>query len=172
MSAPFIKITLEDTTGLAQKLRSAASGDFKEEFTLFIESIGYEFLRILQDEIIRRNVVDSRLLLNSFSKGDEDNVWNISDGGMTLEVGTNVSYAVFVNDGHWMNPQGVAMRFVPGYWRGGRFVHTPGASSGMMLKQQWVEGAHYWEASIRILEKILPKWLEAKVQQWINSYFS
>ena len=38
---------------------------------------GNEFLRILQDEIVRRKVLDSRQLLASFEKGGDGNVWNI-----------------------------------------------------------------------------------------------
>ena len=93
----------------------AAKGEFRKEFELFLEGLGNEFLRILQDEIVRRKVVDTRLLLASFEKSGEGNVWEMSDDGLTLEVGTNVNYASYVNDGHWTNPKGVDRRFVPGY---------------------------------------------------------
>jgi len=154
-----------------KRLRSAARGDFKAELTKFMQGLGAEFLRIVEDEIIRRKVMDSRLLLASFHQGGEDNVWEIKDGGLTLEVGTNVKYARFVNDGHWMNPKGVERRFVPGRWDGHRFIYDPNTNTGMSLKQQWVEGAHYWEGAIKIFEKIFPKLLEAKLQDWLNKYF-
>ncbi|EKC51537.1 phage-like protein, partial [human gut metagenome] len=51
------------------------------------------------------------------------------------------------------------------------FVYNKNAKSGMMLKQNWVKGAHYWESGLRILDKMLPGLIEAKLQQWINSYF-
>jgi hypothetical protein len=60
---------------------------------------------------------------------------------------------------------------VRGRWRGDRFVYDPNADTGMMLKQQWVEGAHYWEGAIKIFEKIFPKMLEAKLQKWLDEYF-
>lgn len=151
---------------------SAAKGDFRKELELFLEGLGNEFLRILQDEIIRRKVMDSRQLLASFEKGSEGNVWSIEDGGLTLEIGTSVNYASYVNDGHWTNPKGVKQRFVPGYWKGDRFIYDPGAKGGMVLKQQWVEGKHYWESALRILEKIYPEMLEKKLQEWLNSYFA
>lgn len=149
----------------------AAKGEFRKEFELFLEGLGNEFLRILQDEIVRRKVVDTRLLLASFEKSGEGNVWEVSDDGLTLEVGTNVNYASYVNDGHWTNPKGVDRRFVPGYWEGDRFIYDPSAEGGMMLKQHWVEGKHFWESALRILDQIYPELLEAKLQEWLDSYF-
>lgn len=77
-----------------------------------------EFLDLIQDEIIRTETTDTRWLLNSFQRGHSENVWSISNGGLTLEVGTNVNYATYANDGHMQNS-----RFVPGYWKGDRFVY-------------------------------------------------
>ena len=154
-----------------EKCRRAGNGAFKRELSLFLEGIGLEFLRIIEDEIIRLKVMDTRLLLNSFHKGEDENVWRLSDSGLTLEVGTNVEYASYVNDGHWTCKKGEKMRFVPGYWSGNRFIYDSSAKSGMMLKQNWVKGAHYWESGLRILDKMLPGLIEAKLQQWINSYF-
>ena len=149
----------------------AAKGGFRKELELFLEGIGNEFLRILQDEIVRRKVMEYRLLLNSFERGADGNVFEISEGGLTLEVGTGVNYASYVNDGHWTNPKGVAMRFVPGYWDGDRFIYDPSSESGMALKQHWVEGAHYWESALRILDRIFPELLDRKLQQWMDAYF-
>lgn len=42
----------------------------------------------------------------------------------------------------------------------------------MILRQQWVEGYHYWESAIKILEQMAPKFLEAKLQEWLDRYFS
>ena len=154
-----------------EKCRRAGNGVFKRELSLFLEGISLEFLRIIEDEIIRLKVMDTRLLLNSFHKGEDENVWRLSDSGLTLEVGTNVEYASYVNDGHWTCKKGEKMRFVPGYWSGTRFIYDSSAKSGMMLKQNWVKGAHYWESGLRILDKMLPGLIEAKLQQWINSYF-
>ncbi|MGN1085960.1 MAG: HK97 gp10 family phage protein [Porcipelethomonas sp.] len=153
------------------KCIKAGNGDFKRELEVFLEGIGLEFLRIIEDEIIQHKVVDTRLLLNSFHKGDGENVWETTDGGLTLQVGSNVEYAGYVNDGHWTCGKGEAMRFVPGYWEGDRFQYDPSAKSGMMLKQKWVEGKHFWENGIRILDRIMTEILEAKLQQWLDSYF-
>ena len=158
-----------------KRLGKAAQGDFKRALNKFLEGLGMEFLRILQDEIVRRNVLDYRLLLHSFQKGDGENVWTLDENGLTLEVGTNVEYAKFVNDGHWTNPKGIERRFVPGHWEKAngkdRFIYTPGEKTGMVLKMKWVEGSHYWESSIRILEKLYPELLEKKLQSWLDEYF-
>ena len=146
-------------------------GEFKQELELFIEGLGNEFLRIVEDEIIRRQVMDTRLLLASFHKGSDGNVWELSEGNLTLEVGTNLEYAAYVNDGHWTNPKGVAVRFVPGYWEGERFIYDRAAEGGMVLKQHWVEGEPYFDSALRILERLYPALLEKKLQQWLDDYF-
>jgi len=154
------------------RLRQAAGGDVKKELALFLEGMGFEFLRIVEDEIIRRQVMDTRLLLNSFHKGGDNNVWEFDENGLMLEVGSNVKYAAYVNDGHWTNKKGEESRFIPGRWEGDRFIYEPGAKTGMVLKQKWVEGAHYWESAMRIFENMFPDLLDAKMQDWINEYFS
>lgn len=167
-----VSIDASEVRAFVKRLEMAASGDFKKELTLFLEGIGDEFLRILQDEIIRLKVVDTRQLLISFNRGGDNGVWELNEGSLTLEVGTNVLYAKYENDGHWTNPKGVARRFVPGYWEGDRFVYTPGAKEGMVLKMKWIEGSHYWESAIRIMERIYPQLLDAKLQEWLDRYFS
>lgn len=158
-----------------KRLGTAAQGDFKRALNKFLEGLGMEFLHILQKEIERRKVMRYRLLLFSFQKGDTDNVWTLDENGLTLEVGTNVEYAKFVNDGHWTNPKGVERRFVPGHWEGkgerAEFIYTPGEKTGMVLKMKWVEGSHYWESAIRILERNFPEILEEKLQSWLDEYF-
>lgn len=167
-----VRVDFGDFEEFFKLLRRVAGGDFKEELQKFLEGLGYEFLRILEDEIISRKVVDTRLLLASFHKGDKNNVWEMNENRVSLEVGTNVKYAQYVNDGHWTNPKGTAVRFVPGRWQGDRFIYEKGASTGMVLKQKWVEGSHYWEASLRILERIYPDLLAEKLEEWFEKYFS
>ena len=163
-----------DITGLESfidRLNRAAKGEFREELETYLEAIGTEFLRVLQDEIMRRQVIDTRQLLNSFTKGTGGNIWQLNEGGLTLEVGTSVKYAGYVNDGHWTNPKGKATRWVPGSWEGDRFTYSPGAKTGMLLKQHWVEGKHYWESGLRIIEQMFPELLDKKLQEWMNRYF-
>lgn len=167
-----VEIDVSQVQAFVDRLGQAAKGDFKRELRNFMEGLGEEFLRIVQDEIKRLHVVDTSNLLSSFAKGAGDNVWIIRDSGLTVEVGTNVEYAKYVNDGHWTNPKGVQTRFVPGSWSGSKFEYQPGAKTGMVLKMHWVQGKFYWESALRIMEKMYPKLLDAKVQQWLNKYFS
>ena len=136
-----------------------------------MEGLGNEFLRIVEDEIIRRKVLDTRLLLASFHKGDGNNLWELTEGNLTLEVGSTLEYAGYVNDGHWTNPKGVDRRFVPGYWQGDRFIYDPKAEGGMVLKQHFVDGKPYFDSALRILDKMLPEFLDKKLQEWLDNYF-
>lgn len=167
-----VDFDLSEYKAFFQKLERAAGGDFRRELSTFLEGLGNEFLRVLEDEIIRREVMDTRLLLNSFHKGSEGNVWTLSEGNLTLEVGTNVEYASYVNDGHWTAEAGKSGRWIPGHWDGDRFIYEPGAKTGMYLKQQWVSGKHYWESALRIIEAMYPKLIETKLQAWLDEYFS
>jgi len=177
MADNYVNFDLSEINEFVSKLERAAKGDFKKELAVWMQGLGAEFLRIVEDEIIRLKVMDTRLLLASFHEGGDGNVWEISDGGLTLEVGTNVKYASYVNDGHWLNPEGVAHRFVPGDVVLGadgkiiKFTYNPDAKTGMALKQKWIEGKHYWESAVRIFEKMFPGILEAKMQGWLDKYF-
>ena len=81
-----IEVDTKDMASFFDAVDKAAKGGFRKDMELFLEGIGNEFLRVLQDEIVRRKVMDYRLLLNSFSRGGEGNVFEISDGGLTLEA--------------------------------------------------------------------------------------
>lgn len=166
-----VEIDISGAREFFDAMEAAAKGGFRKEMELFLEGLGDEFLRLVEDEIIRRQVLDTRLLLVSFHKGNESNVWELTDGGLTLEVGSTLDYAAYVNDGHWTNTKGVERRFVPGYWSGDRFVYDPSAKGGMVLKQQWVEGKPYWEGALHIMEKIMPEALDKQLQEWLDDYF-
>ncbi len=160
-----VEVDVSDFKDFFDTVEKAAKGDFRKELETFLDGLGNEFLRIVQDEIIRRKVMDTRQLLSSFQKGGDGNVWNL--GGLTLEVGTSVSYAGYVNDGHSQQPG----RYIPGHWSGDRFIYDPSAKTGMVLKKNWVEGKHYWESALRILDKLCPEFLDKKLQEWLDSYF-
>ena len=44
-----------------EKCAAAGNGDFKNELCKIVEGLGTEFLRIIEDEIIRLKVIDTRL---------------------------------------------------------------------------------------------------------------
>ena len=136
MSSEYVDIDMSEFEEFFDRMDRAAKGDFRKQVERWLEAIGNDFLRVVQDEIIRRKIMNSRLLLASFEKGSSGNIWELTEGGLTLEVGTNVSYAKYVHDGHWTNTRGVARRWVAGYWSGDQFIYDPSADTGMLLKQK------------------------------------
>lgn len=167
-----IEVDTSELSTFFDKCIRAGSSDLKKEFELFLEGVGMEFLKIVQDEIISKQIVDNRLLLSSFQKGEKDNLWELDGGFLTLEVGTNVKYAKYVNDGHWQDRRFIPADVVMG--ADGKvedFTYNPSAKTGVMLHARKVEGKKYWESAIEILEKMIPNFLEKKMQQWLDSYF-
>lgn len=178
-----VEVDVSDIRAFFEKLRKAANGDFEKELNTFLDGIGQEFLRIVEDNIVSRHRnTGNGLLISSFHKGAKDNVWELRDGGLTLEVGTNVEYAAYVNDGHmtfdpartrhFTLPNGDLARFVPGRWISSkRFEYDPSAKSGMILKLHFVEGIHYWEPSVEAIKDIMEEACARKMEEWLDSYF-
>ena len=157
---------------LFQKLKKASNGQIEKEIPEWLDAVGTELLNEVQNEIIGRGVVDTRKLLQSFAKDDTDNIWRMNDEklGFTLEVGSSLHYARYVNDGHWANPKGVSQRFVPGVWNGEKFQYMPGAKTGMVLKQQWIDARPYWTSAMRRFGPKFREYVNAKFRQWIRKY--
>ena len=173
MAGKYVRIDATELRRFIERLNQAGRGkEFEKELSRFLDAIAVEFLSYVQDFIIQAGSVDTRLLLNSFQKSGEGNVFIAQEGGLQIEVGTNVEYASFVNDGHWLNPKGVDMRWVPGEWQGERFIYQPGAKTGMLLKQKWIEGSHYFDDAIRLMERMAPQFMERKIEQWLGQFFS
>ena len=149
-----------------------AGDDLKKEFELFLEGIGFDFLRVIQDFLTDGKHNVTSLLVSSFNKGDDNNVWEYDKGNIILEVGTNVEYAKFANDGHWQD-----RRFVPGdvvtdsNGKVIEFEYNKNANTGIMLAAKKVEGIKYWEYGLDYIEKHLPKFLEEKMEQLLLKYF-
>lgn len=162
------KIDFRDLEKFLKNISDASKGKFKQRLMEYIEALGFEFLDIIVDEIIRKQSVDTRKLLNSFTKGDGENVWKITNGGLTLEVGTNVEYADYVNTGHHTTPEGVEKRWVGGRWRGSKFEYDPSANTGMLLKRKWIEGSHYYDDAVKTFREMFNKSLDRKLQQWLD----
>ena len=173
MAGKYVSIDATELRRFVERLNQAGRGkEFEKELSRFLDAIAVEFLSYVQDFIIQAGSVDTRLLLNSFQKSGEGSVFIAQEGGLQIEVGTNVEYASFVNDGHWLNPRGVDMRWVPGEWQGERFIYQPGAKTGMLLKQKWIEGSHYFDDAIRLMERMAPQFMERKMEQWLGQFFS
>jgi hypothetical protein len=153
------------------------SANAKRDFSILLEAEGMSLLDLVQQKIIALQAVDYRRLLNSFDKGSQGNVWELSNGGLTLTVGTNVKYAQAVNDGHWTVKNkfsriigGRKARWVPGVWSGNRFIYRPGADEGMLLKEKFIQGKPYWDQALNMFEAIfnqeVEEWFKNRVHDW------
>jgi hypothetical protein len=135
-----MRVDVRGLDAFIKKLKKATSGELKEKYNIWLEAMGLKFLDVVQDEIIRLGVVDTRRLLNSFDKGDSGCIFSITNNGLALKVGTNVVYAGWVNDGHKL--------------RGGG----------------WWEGYHYFDVSLLIFERIFTASLERNLQEWLDTF--
>lgn len=163
----YVTYDLTEFQSAIDRLTAAAKGELKESMGLWLEAAGYEFLRIVEDQIIAQRVMVTTNLLQSFHKGGPGNVWDLDMGGLMLEVGTNVEYAEWVENGHKQKPG----RFIPGSFSNGKFIYEPGAKTGMVLKASVVEGKHYFANSLTVFEPIYRKALENSLDKWLNDYF-
>lgn len=146
---------------------TAAAADLKPYAAKTLEEAGEEFLDIVQGAIEGAGNVDTGKLLSSFAKGGPGNVWELNTGGLTLTIGSTLDYAKYVNDGHRQQPG----RFIPGFWSGSRFVYSPGAKSGMVLKASFVAGSHYFDKSVEVLRRMFPEIVEKSFEQFFRRYF-
>lgn len=160
-----VQVDLAELRQMANKFKEAANGDFQKDMEVYLDALGNEFLAEVQDQILAREVVDTRLLLNSFTKGGPENIFE--QDGLTLEVGTNVYYAPYVEFGHRQEPG----RFIPGVWHNGSFEYMPGAKTGMVLKASYVPGRFYFAGAFSVFKKIYMASWEKKFDEWMEKYF-
>lgn len=114
---------------------------FGTDLNEYVDGMGYTFLGEVRTEILRQQLVDTRLLINSFQKGVEGNIWERDN--TRIETGSAVSYAEFVNSGHWT--------------RGGK---------------SFVDPTNYFDIAYLITENILDADLQKKFDQSIRKGFS
>ena len=159
-----------DTSQLEEFARKveAASADLKPYVGKALEEAGEEFLKIVQRNIEAQGNVDTKRLLSSFTKGEDGNIWNLDLGGLSLQIGTNVEYAKWVDRGHRQTPG----RFIPGVFVGDKFQYVPGAKSGMVLKASFTKGSFYFSRSADTLRRMFPEMIDNSFEQFFNRYFS
>ena len=96
---------------------------------------------------------------------DSRSISEISGNEYKTLLANNLEYASYVNNGHHMNPIGVEMRFVPGEWQGNHFEYIKGHPTGIVVKQQWIEGIFMHEAAIEKYEEVLKFELTEKLKE-------
>lgn len=148
---------------LINVLDSLARGEILQAIAKAMEQLGEALLREAQ----KRTPIDTGLLWHSLQRGHPQNLWQLDlrRGVVRLTLGTDVDYALFIEQGHWTNPQGVPIRWVPGYWLGDRFIYDPTSDTGMALKQQWVPGAHMFEIAFEEIERLAPDFLDRVLEE-------
>lgn len=144
-------------------LEDLAYRDLIDTLHKALEQIGEWLLREAQ----KKTPIDTGLLWHSFQRGHPQNIWrvDIKRGVVQLTLGTEVEHALPIEEGHWTNPQGVAVRWVPGYWLGGKFYYDPSSDTGMALKQQWIPGYHMFEIAFEQIEALAPGYLSRTIQE-------
>lgn len=163
MAKKNINADLSELKEFVQRLENAANGDLRKQYGVWLEALGMEFLNTVQDEIIRLKVLDTRRLLNSFSRGDSDCVFEMDAEGLKLTIGTNVEYAGWVNDGHFAG----STKMFYNTKSGKRFM-ARNVKNLWYGQERWIEGYHYFDISISIFEKIMAASLEKKLNEWLK----
>lgn len=154
--------------------------DNLEEWQEGLVRMGGEGMERLKDRFLRTaglrtqeylddlTPVNSGRLKGSMHMGHPDNVFQMVVGRKSyVVVGTNVEYAVYVNDGFRQE----AGRFVPGEWRSGTFHYIPNHNSGMVLTGKVIPGAKMFDKAMDYLEDDIPEILEFEFRRLYNELF-
>lgn len=93
-----------------------------------------------------------------------DNIFVFGDGIPQdyVEVGTNVHYALYVNDGHVQHK-----RFLPAdrLSVGGRAKYLKGGAKGIMLSERYVQGAFFMEKGMNDAKPRLERLVHSFMEQ-------
>ena len=79
------------------------------------------------------------------------------------EIGTNVEYALYVNDGHVQHRRFLPISYLSAGGRG-KYIQ-PGNTKGIMLKEKYIHGKHFLENGMRQAEPRLKTIGESFMQQ-------
>ena len=142
--------------------------NFGKEIAERMTQWGVIFLNAVVEEIVKREVIDTGALRDSFVRGGKDNIWVESDSGLTIEIGSSNEYGAAVNNGHKTCPPGVAQRWVPGEWRGNKFFYIPNAKTGMLLKQQWIDARPFFTAVERYAPDKFVKFMWNEIEEILD----
>jgi hypothetical protein len=106
-------VDMEEMDKFVQDIEALAYNT-KSQIEAFVAYFAKDFLNEVKSEIERRNIVDTGNLLKSFNKNDENNIWEVSAGGLSITVGSILDYAKYVNDGHTTCKEGEVSVLSPG----------------------------------------------------------
>jgi Bacteriophage HK97-gp10, putative tail-component len=133
--------------------------------------LGEELLNHVVDEIQRQDLIDTGGLWQSFTQGGEGNVWEFDAdrNTLTLEVGSNLPYSEYLNDGYTIDKS----YFVPGYWNGvGKFIYDPDAKGGFMVLPRSFIGRKYFDIALQDfrggMQALLQKLVQAELERMVR----
>lgn len=158
---------IQEMMNYYNKLETGAY-NFQNEIKLWLSEWCKKYLADIYNQIINRNIIDLGNLLQSFDKGEKDNIWIEKDGGLTIEVGSKNPYGAAVNNGHKTCPDGVAERWVPGEWQGNSFRYNPNSKTGMLIKQKWIDAKPFFTSVERYASKEFAEAMSVKQNEWLE----
>ena len=125
---------------------------WEDKKKILLERMG----NIYHAEIIPHVPVDTSRLVDSFYVFGEGIPQDY------IEVGTNVKYALFVNDGHVQHK-----RFLPAdrLSVGGKAKYLKNGSKGIMLKERYVKGAFFMEKGYNDAKPRLERLVQSFMEQ-------
>lgn len=122
------------------KIMMEINEELPDQLDQWMEKIGDFFLKEVRREIRSRKLMDTRNMLWSFQKDNENNIWETQQNseGFTLNVGSVVDYAFYIEMGYVM--------------RNGRIVYPK----------------PYFRTAHRTTEKVFMRMAESAFDRWIN----
>lgn len=159
-----------DFRQFAEKMRRL-NKDVPAAMQRIVYQLGEELLNHVIDEIGSQDLIDTGTLWNSFSQGDPNNVWEFDADRnvISLEVGSNLTYAEYLNEGYTINKR----YFVPGYWNGvGKFIYDPSAKGGFKMRPRSFIGRKYFDIALKEyqggMKALLEKLLQAELERMVR----
>lgn len=141
--------------------------DVPKIMTDIVYQLGEELLNHVIEEINRQDLIDTGSMWQSFTQGGEGNVWEFDAdrNTLTLEVGSNLTHAEYVNDGYTIDKR----YFVPGYWNSvGKFIYDPDAKGGFMVRPRSFIGRKYFDIALKDFQGGMKKLIETLLQNQLE----
>lgn len=164
-------MNMHDFDGLAKKFKRLSDEGINQILRNIAEAVGETLLNLVVDEIDKQELIDTGLMWNSFSRGEDANVWewDVDRNAISIEVGSNLPYARHLNDGYTIHKA----HFVPGFWRAnGQFVYDPNSRTGFMAKPREFVGRRYFDIAVEELEggmnALIIKRLEKELERMLS----
>lgn len=139
-----------------------------DEWSNLLNSINEEFSKQKENELRKIGLIAERKI-KSFVNVDTGRLRSSINTKIinqnTAEIGTNVDYAKYVNDGFTL-----AKRFLPAIYLNtpaGRKYLKNGNNKGITLKPQFIQGTHFMEKGLQNAE---PE-IIGDLNNWFNDFF-